>query len=187
MASLISIRRSRVSHRSDVTSGRGPVRWRNAATRGPAGRREGQETWLGGVNVEPCAGEESNPAFDEAVLLDSVGGDVEFLVELIGLFLAACPTLLSRIQEALATHDFAEAERAVRILRGALRSFAAADALKSIQAMEPALQERQSEHALEAFREIERQVGRLISGLSKVENSHLNCGPSHGVSLSRRF
>lgn len=126
--------------------------------------------------MEARASEKCEPVFDEPALLDSVGDDVDFLVELIGLFLAACPALLSRVQAGLATGDFEEAEHAVRILKGALRTFAAGDAVKSVEALQPALHRRQSEPALEAFHEVERQIGRLIPALSKLENSHLNRG-----------
>jgi HPt (histidine-containing phosphotransfer) domain-containing protein len=48
---------------------------------------------------------------DEGALLDSAGDDIDFLMELIGLFLAACPTLLSQIRKALAANDCPAATR----------------------------------------------------------------------------
>jgi len=41
---------------------------------------------------------ESSSCLNEATLLDSVGGDADFLTELVGLFLATSPTLLCQIR-----------------------------------------------------------------------------------------
>jgi hypothetical protein len=69
------------------------------------------------VNMTHLNSVRSGLVLDHAALLDSVGGDVEFLVETVGLFLAACPTLLSQMREALGVNDFTEAALAARILR----------------------------------------------------------------------
>jgi HPt (histidine-containing phosphotransfer) domain-containing protein len=137
--------------------------------------------------VKGCECEEPNPGFDEAALLRSVGGDIDFLAELIGLFLAACPTLLSQIRGSLASNNFAEARRSTRILRSALRSLTAESALKSIEALETALYQCQSAAATEAFRDLEKQIEGLNPAFLNLEKSHLNTDPAPGAGLWRRF
>jgi HPt (histidine-containing phosphotransfer) domain-containing protein len=106
---------------------------------------------------------------DEAALLASVGGDSDFLTELVGLFLAAWPTLLSEMRGSLAINDFARTKRAARILKGSLRSFAAERAQDAAEALETAAEQRRPAAAAEAFQELEKQIEALTSALSELE------------------
>src|SRR6266542_3475055 len=106
---------------------------------------------------------------DETALLHSVGGDIDFLDELIGLFLAACPTLLYQIRVALAISDFAALGRAARILKGALRSFPLGQATRAAEALETAACQRQSVAATQAFEVLEKWIRCLTSALSHLE------------------
>ena|SRR5215831_3713981 len=54
---------------------------------------------------------------DRSRALAAVGGDTGFLAELVGIFEAACPTLLERIQRALAAGDLVAAAVAARLLK----------------------------------------------------------------------
>lgn len=123
--------------------------------------------------------EKSRPRLDEAAMLNGLGGDREFLSELIGLFLAASPTLLARIRAALAIKDRAEARRAARILRSALRSFAAERALNAAEVLEAALYQCPPEAATEAFFELEKQIACLSPALSRLERSRGHSDPVH--------
>jgi HPt (histidine-containing phosphotransfer) domain-containing protein len=106
---------------------------------------------------------------DEGALLDSVGGDTDFLIELIGLFLAACPTLLSQIRKALAANDCPAATRAARILKSALRSFAAEHVLSAVEALEAAAYQHERVVQAETFEALEKEIGCLTSALSDLE------------------
>ena len=111
----------------------------------------------------------SESAFDEAALLDSVGGDLDFLSELVGLFLAACPTLLHQIRTALAVNDFAAIGRAARILKGSLRSFPVGQATQAAEALEIAACRQQSVAATQAFEVLEKWIDCLASALAHLE------------------
>jgi HPt (histidine-containing phosphotransfer) domain-containing protein len=66
---------------------------------------------------------------DEAVmaeLLESVGGDSEFLAELVGDFLADAPMQLETLRQTAASGDAAGARRAAHTLKGNARTFGAA-------------------------------------------------------------
>jgi HPt (histidine-containing phosphotransfer) domain-containing protein len=106
---------------------------------------------------------------DEAALLHSVADDVEFLDELVGLFLAACPTLLNQIRTALAISDFLALGRAARILKGALRTFPLQEATRAADALESAACRQQSVAAMQAFEVLEKWIQCLTSALSHLE------------------
>jgi HPt (histidine-containing phosphotransfer) domain-containing protein len=108
-------------------------------------------------------------SFDEAALLHSVGDDTDFLDELVGLFLAACPTLLNQIRAALAISDFAALGRAARILKGALRSFPLGQATRAAEALETAACQQRSVAATQAFEVLEKWIKCLTSALSQLE------------------
>jgi HPt (histidine-containing phosphotransfer) domain-containing protein len=114
------------------------------------------------------------PALDQATLLESVGGDAEFLDEVIGLFLAACPTLLNQIRAALAHHDFDALQRPARILAGALRSFPVEQAQRAASALEWAAYRRQTAEADAAFHALELEIKSVSYTLSGVAAEALN-------------
>ena len=62
---------------------------------------------------------------DRSFALAAVGGDTGFLAELAGIFEAACPTLLERIQRALAAGDLIAAAVAARLLRAVAENVSA--------------------------------------------------------------
>jgi HPt (histidine-containing phosphotransfer) domain-containing protein len=64
-------------------------------------------------------------ALDRCLALAAVGGDSGFLAELAGIFEAACPTLLERIQRALAVGDLIAAAVAARLLRAGAENVSA--------------------------------------------------------------
>ena len=114
---------------------------------------------------------------DEGALLDSVGGDTDFLIELIGLFLAACPTLLSQIRKALAVNDCTAATRAARILKSSLRSFGVQRVLRAAEALEAAAYQGERVVQAETFEALENEIGCLTSALSDLEGFLIHARP----------
>jgi HPt (histidine-containing phosphotransfer) domain-containing protein len=78
-------------------------------------RKQGKEK-----EMEPACN-----ALDRSLALTAVGGDAEFLAELAGIFEAACPTLLERLQRALAVGDLVAAAVAARLLRAVAENVSA--------------------------------------------------------------
>jgi HPt (histidine-containing phosphotransfer) domain-containing protein len=67
----------------------------------------------------------ASDALDRSLALAAVGGDSGFLAELAGIFEAAYPTLLERIQRALAVGDLVAAAVAARLLRAVAENVSA--------------------------------------------------------------
>ncbi len=84
------------------------------------------------MNAEPrqFSVEEQLHHLDEAVALSRVGGDVELLREVVGLFLDDYPQSLDLIRDAVARGDQAGLERHAHSLKGSVSTFGAAGSLR---------------------------------------------------------
>jgi HPt (histidine-containing phosphotransfer) domain-containing protein len=129
----------------------------------------------------------------ESAMLQSVGGDKDFLSELIGLFLAAYPKLLSQLEKAVAGHDVPEIARVARILKGAGHNFAAEDVRNAAMFLKEAAHQNNPAFTMEAFQELKKTLKRLTSALVLIdrrqrreaalrwslESEPQDCAPSH--------
>jgi HPt (histidine-containing phosphotransfer) domain-containing protein len=73
---------------------------------------------------------------DESVALSRVGGDVELLREVVGLFLDDYPQSLELIREAVAKGDQSSLERHAHSLKGSVSTFGADEAFEAALALE---------------------------------------------------
>lgn len=69
--------------------------------------------------------EEYAEVFDVGQALQSVGGDVEFLTEVVGLTQAAWPTLLTEIRDGVSRGDLRAIESSARLAKAAARNVSA--------------------------------------------------------------
>jgi len=73
---------------------------------------------------------------DESVALSRVGGDVELLREVVGLFLEDYPQSLDLIRDAVARGDQSGLERHAHSLKGSVSTFGAQEAFDAAQVLE---------------------------------------------------
>jgi hypothetical protein len=99
--------------------------------------------------MEQCA-----EVFDVGLALSSVGGDSEFLTEVVGLIHAAWPTLL-------ALGDLPAVGRTVRLAKAAARNVAASRAYDSAVQLETMIGMGDLRAAQGAFASLEREVEAL--------------------------
>jgi two-component system sensor histidine kinase/response regulator len=90
------------------------------------------------MNTEskPFSVEEQLHRLDESVALSRVGGDVELLREVIGLFLDDYPQSLDMIRDAVARGDQSSLERHAHSLKGSVSTFGAEEAFEAALALE---------------------------------------------------
>jgi len=90
------------------------------------------------MNTENKQGsvEEQLSRLDEAVALSRVGGDVELLREVVGLFLDDYPQSLEMIREAVARGDQSGLERHAHSLKGSVATFGAEEVFQAALALE---------------------------------------------------
>ena len=109
--------------------------------------------------------------FDAALALNSVGGDSEFLTEVVGLIRAALPTLLADIRRALAMGDLRAVERTARLAKAAARNVSAKRAYDSAVQLETLVGMKDLPAAQKASTSLEQEVEKLQVVLSTLENS----------------
>jgi hypothetical protein len=73
----------------------------------------------------PESVEQYAEVFDVGQALQSVGGDVEFLTEIVGLTQAAWPTLLTDIRDGVSRGDLHAVETSARLAKAAARNVSA--------------------------------------------------------------
>jgi HPt (histidine-containing phosphotransfer) domain-containing protein len=99
--------------------------------------------------------------FDVARALSSVGGDSEFLTEIVGLTQAAWPTLLADIREGLSRGDLRMVGTRARLAKAAARNVSAKRAYESAQQLETLAVKGDLQAAQGAIASLEREVEML--------------------------
>jgi len=80
--------------------------------------------------------EEQFAHLDEALALSRVGGDIELLREVVGLFLDDYPRALEKIRTAVAANDASGVEHNAHSLKGSVSTFGAKDVFEAALALE---------------------------------------------------
>jgi len=94
-----------------------------------------------------------------------VGGDIELLAVLVGLFKLDAPTTLSEIRRALDNNDAPALERAAHRLVGSLLTFHASAAAQPARALEIAGHHELLSDAEPQFAALQRELPRVITAL----------------------
>ena len=105
--------------------------------------------------------EQYTEVFDVGRAMSSVGGDQEFLAELVGLTQAAWPTLLGDIRSGMARGDLQAVETAARLAKAAARNVAAKRAHESALQLEAMAHKGDGDAVQEAMVSLEREVELL--------------------------
>jgi len=106
-------------------------------------------------------------SWDSGRALDSVGGDVQFLNELAGIFCAACPTLLKSLEESTAAKDLKGAADTAHLLASAARSLAASRAAEMALTIEAMARRAEFEGIESACHSLRQEVEQLADQLKK--------------------
>ena len=114
---------------------------------------------------------ENSDALDSVAALASVGGDVEFLGKLVGIFRAASPTLLRDIHEALAGGDLQTVEKSAHFVEVAAQSVSAKGVYESALVLETRARYGELEHAQQASRRLEEEIEELKPAFAALGNA----------------
>ncbi len=98
--------------------------------------------------------------------MDRVGGDVEFLKEIAGLFLDDCPKLLAEIRSAVTGGDARQLEYAAHTLKGSVANFGAEAARQAAFRLESLGRAGDLLPAPEAYSNLEDEIQRFTVALS---------------------
>jgi hypothetical protein len=99
--------------------------------------------------------------FDAGLALSSVGGDWEFLTEVVGLIQAAWPTLLANIRNGISQGDIRAVETSARLAKAAARNVSAKRTYASALQLEAIACKGDLTAAQAAIASLEREVELL--------------------------
>ena len=99
--------------------------------------------------------------FDVGQALQSVGGDVEFLTEVVGLTQAAWPTLLTDIRDGVSRGDLRAVETSARLAKAAARNVSAKRAYGCAMELYAMACKGDLQAALNAIAPLEQEVEML--------------------------
>jgi hypothetical protein len=120
--------------------------------------------------------EQTPEILDRQAALAGVGGDLEFLSELLGIFRAASPTLLHDIRDALVKGDLPALAYAARLVRVTAQNVAARRVYAAATLLEETATCGELEGARRASSRLEEEMDKLKSALTTL---------AHAVGCSR--
>lgn len=123
------------------------------------------------MNTEskPFPVEEQLRNLDESVALSRVGGDVELLREVVGLFLDDYPQSLEMIRDAVSRGDQTSLERHAHSLKGSVSTFGAQEAFDAALGLEKQGRTGDLAQAQDGLRRLEQALAALRPELEALQ------------------
>lgn len=106
-------------------------------------------------------------SWDHIRALDGVGGDVQFLNEVAGIFCAAYPTLLRKLAKSIASKDPKGTADTAHLLGGAARNLGATRVAETALSIEMMARRTEFAGIESAYYALRQQVERLAEALKK--------------------
>ena len=114
--------------------------------------------------------EEQLCRLDESVALSRVGGDVELLREVIGLFLDDYPQSIESIRDAVRRGDQTSVERHAHSLKGSVSTFGAQEVFEAALALEKQGRTGDLSNAAAGLERLERALSHLRPELEALQS-----------------
>lgn len=99
---------------------------------------------------------------DKDEVMERVDGDIELLMDMVELFIADCPKLMSNIKNAIIQKDCNELKRGAHTLKGSVSNFSANYVYEIALELEVMGRNNDMSDAEEAYTNLEREIERLI-------------------------
>ncbi|HYK88629.1 MAG TPA: response regulator, partial [Acidobacteriota bacterium] len=114
--------------------------------------------------------EHSNVELATDAIIMRMGGNPQLLSELVGLFQADCPRLLSQMNEAINRVELATIVTAAHTIRGSLDLFGLSEASKAAMEIESSGHEGDLERAAKALAALQRELDQCMPALNAVKS-----------------
>jgi HPt (histidine-containing phosphotransfer) domain-containing protein len=121
------------------------------------------------TNNRPESSTPTDPVFDLAKVLESLDGDFDLLLEIIGISLTQFSKHLPSIQDAISKGDPKHLERAAHALKGTAANLLASDVMKTASQLEEMGKAGSLAGANEALQSLEAELTKLRLALAEVE------------------
>jgi len=112
---------------------------------------------------------QAQAVIDRKALLESMENDAEFLIKVIGIFLADCPAMMGDIRTGVAARDSIRIMTASHALRGSVSQFGAKSAVEAARILESMGRQAKLEDIDKAFRVLERGMALVLWSLKDIE------------------
>ncbi len=110
----------------------------------------------------------SNEIFDKNSALDRVGGDLDLLIELAGMFMEDCPNIVSQIEGAVESGDADTLYRSAHTLKGAVGNFSAQATFDAAYELEMKGRNNELDGSKKALDSLKQQLSLLEPELSSL-------------------
>jgi HPt (histidine-containing phosphotransfer) domain-containing protein len=110
-------------------------------------------------------------AWSPADMLDRLGGDEELARQLVELFIAECPRMLSTIRESVARADADAVRRAAHAFKGSVGNFTDAVPTTTAFALEQVASDGALERAPGLLARLEQEVEQFLAALRRFDES----------------
>jgi HPt (histidine-containing phosphotransfer) domain-containing protein len=114
---------------------------------------------------EPPAKALAPSALDRAAMMERLGGDVELVADVIGLFLEDCPPRVAAIKAAIDERDAEGLRAAAHVLKGVAANLSAAGLFEAAQTLERLGAESRLEPAEAAWRTLSVEAASVMEAL----------------------
>jgi HPt (histidine-containing phosphotransfer) domain-containing protein len=113
----------------------------------------------------------SAQVFDKTKAIENLGGDMDLLKEIIGIFLEDYPNQMKQIREGILAGDAEAVEHAAHSMKGSVSNFAAKRAYDAAYRLEVLGREGNLGEANEALGDLEKEIEGLKDGLDAAVES----------------
>lgn len=103
-----------------------------------------------------------NAIIDKDEIMERVDGDIDLLIELMDLFIADYPKLLSNIKNAIIQENSGELKRSAHTIKGSVGNFSANSAYNIALSLEIMGQNNNFSNAEKTYIELEKEIDLLI-------------------------
>lgn len=125
-------------------------------------------------DITDCSEEKwqnNETVFDKDEALEIIGGEEEFLKELAEMFMNDFPEQISKIQEAIHSHDSNALEKSAHKLKGAVVNFGKNTMFKATLSLETMGRENRWDDVEETYGALTREAERLACALREFVNT----------------
>jgi len=103
-----------------------------------------------------------NAIIDKDEIMERVNGDIDLLIELMDLFIADYPKLLSNIKNAIIQENSGELKRSAHTIKGSVGNFSANSAYNIALSLEIMGQNNNFSNAEKTYIQLEKEIDLLI-------------------------
>jgi len=108
-----------------------------------------------------------------SIALELFDGDSELLRELVKIFLAECPSMMTKIETAMADKNHKAFEESIHKIKGSMANFGADDVVKAVLALEKDRQNWSSEQIKNDYEKLKDEINKVINEFNKYVGAYV--------------